>query len=76
MPSKYSSYKTAWRRLKQWEEKEAWKKVLNGLVGIGYSTGRLSLSEASIDSTTIEAKKGANSLALMVTRARRVARFT
>jgi len=76
MPSKYRSYKTAWRRLDQWEEKEAWKKVLNGVVGISYSTGRLSLSEASIDSTTIEAKKGGNSLGLMVTRARRVARFT
>jgi hypothetical protein len=35
-----------------------WKKVLHRLVGIGYSTGRLSLREVSIDSTTIEAKKG------------------
>lgn len=75
MPTKYGSYKTAWRRLKQWAEKEVWKKVLNRLIGRGYSTGRLSLKEVSIDSTTVEAKKGGSSSVLMDIREGREARF-
>ncbi len=31
MPSKYGSYKTVWRRLKMWKEKDVWKRLLNRL---------------------------------------------
>ncbi|MEE9585635.1 MAG: transposase [Nitrososphaerales archaeon] len=67
MPSKYGSYKTVWRRLKKWEKKDVWKRVLDSLITRRYSSGKLSLAEVAVDSTTVEAKKGGSSSVSMDT---------
>jgi transposase len=46
---KYGSYKTAWRRLK---EMDVWESIFKTLASMR------DLSTVSIDSTTVEAKKG------------------
>jgi hypothetical protein len=35
-----------------------WSKVLEALIAIGYSTGRLRLDRVAVDSTTVKACKG------------------
>ena len=35
-----------------------WSKVLEALIAMGYSTGRLSLDKVAVDSTTVKAGKG------------------
>jgi hypothetical protein len=52
MPVKYGSYKTAWRRLKRWEEMGVWDSIFKTLASMR------GLSRVSVDSTTVEAKKG------------------
>jgi transposase len=52
MPVKYGSYKTAWRRLKRWEEMGVWDSIFKTLASMR------DLSRVSVDSTTVEAKKG------------------
>jgi transposase len=52
MPVKYGSYKTAWRRLKKWEEMGVWESIFKTLASMR------GLSRVSVDSTTVEAKKG------------------
>jgi transposase len=52
MPVGYGSYKTAWRRLKRWEEMGIWDSIFKTLASIR------DLSRVSVDSTTVEAKKG------------------
>jgi transposase len=52
MPAEYGSYKTAWRRLKKWEEMGVWESIFKALVSMR------GLSRVSVDSTTVEAKKG------------------
>ena len=52
MPIKYGSYKTAWRRLKKWEEMGVWESIFKTLASMR------DLSRISVDSTTVEAKKG------------------
>ncbi|MEM2179055.1 MAG: transposase [Candidatus Methanomethylicaceae archaeon] len=54
MPLIYGSYKTAWRRLKKWQEKGIWDKIFNYLA---FSRNPKAIS---IDSSIIEAKKGEN----------------
>ncbi|MEM2668243.1 MAG: hypothetical protein QXE60_05705 [Candidatus Methanomethylicaceae archaeon] len=54
MPIKYGSYVTAWRRLKKWQEEGIWERIFNSLVSIRNPKA------ISIDSSTIEAKKGEN----------------
>jgi transposase len=49
MPVKYGSYKTAWRRLK---EMGVWESIFKTLASIR------DYSRVSVDSTTVEAKKG------------------
>jgi transposase len=50
---KYGSYnKTAWRRLKKWEEMGVWESIFKTLASMR------DLSRVSVDSTTVEAKKG------------------
>lgn len=75
MPSKYGSYKTVWRRLKMWEEIDVWKRVLDSLITRRYSSGKLSLAEVAVDSTTVEAKKGGSSSVSMDTRGGKEVRF-
>jgi transposase len=49
---KYGSYKTAWRRLKKWEEMGVWESIFKTLASMR------GLSRVSVDSTTVESKKG------------------
>jgi transposase len=49
---KYGSYMTAWRRLKKWEEMGVWESIFKTLASMR------DLSRVSVDSTTVEAKKG------------------
>jgi len=48
----YGSYKTAWRRLRRWEEMGVWDSIFKTLASMR------GLSRVSVDSTTVEAKKG------------------
>jgi hypothetical protein len=53
MPLEYGSYKTSWRRLKRWQdEEEVWDRILKELASI------VEHKEVSVDSSTVEAKKG------------------
>jgi len=52
MPVKYGSYKTAWRRLRKWEEMGVWESIFKALASMR------DLSRVSVDSTTVEAKRG------------------
>ncbi|MEM2174304.1 MAG: transposase [Candidatus Micrarchaeia archaeon] len=54
MPLIYGSYKTAWRRLKKWQEEGIWERIFNFLSSIRNSEA------IAIDSSTVEAKKGEN----------------
>jgi len=68
LPEEYGDDSTANRRLIRWEREGVWKRIMNALVSDGYSRGRLSIDNLSIDSDTIPAKKGASLLATTVTR--------
>ena len=70
----YGDDVTAWRRLKEWEEKGVWKRIMDALVAKGYSTDLVDMDSLSIDSDTIPAKKGESLLALMATRRSRARR--
>ena len=61
MPKRYGHYSTAFRRLKRWREEGVWSRMLKALMGIGYSKGKLSLEEISVDRTTVEVRKGGSS---------------
>ena len=58
MPRRHCHPTTAWRRLKELEEKGIWKRALQGLLNKGYESGRLKLESIAIDATTIEAERG------------------
>jgi transposase len=58
MPKRYGHYSTAWRRLKRWEREGVWSKIVEALASKGCSMGKLKLDRVSVDSTTIEARKG------------------
>lgn len=64
LPKEYGDDVTAWRRLKRWEKEGVWKRIMDTLLSDGYSEGKLSISNLSIDSDTIPAKKG-ESLSVM-----------
>jgi hypothetical protein len=49
---KYGSYKTALKRLKNWQEEGIWNRIFKALASIR------SHNRAVIDSSTIEAKNG------------------
>jgi transposase len=61
MPKRYGHYSTAWRRLKRWEREGVWSKIVEALASKGYSMGKLRLDRVSVDSTTVEARKGGSS---------------
>jgi len=52
MPVRYGSYKTAWKRLKRWQKEGVWERVFKALASMR------SCERVSVDSSTIEAKKG------------------
>ena len=67
MPERYGSYKTAWRRLKEWQVRGVWKELWGHLLDWGYEEGKLSLEGVGVDATTVEAKKGGKRWASTVT---------
>jgi transposase len=52
MPLEYGSYKTAWRRLKKWQEMGIWDSIFKALASLREH------GMVSVDSSTVEAKKG------------------
>ncbi len=52
MPIEYGSYKTAWKRLKKWQDGGVWDRMLKALASVR-GHGRV-----AVDSSTVEAKKG------------------
>jgi len=52
MPVGYGSYKTAWRRLRRWEEMGIWDGIFKALASMRDH------SRVSVDSTTVKARKG------------------
>ena len=58
LPNEYGDDSTANRRLRRWEEQGVWKRVMDALISDGYTDGRLSIDDLSVDSDTIPAKKG------------------
>jgi transposase len=68
MPSKYGSHKTVWERHKKWSEKGVWKRIMDSLVSHGYQTGLINADDLSVDSSTVQAKKGGKKSALTATR--------
>jgi len=76
LPEEYGDDVTAWRRLRDWEELEVWKRIMDALVARGYSMEIVDMDSLSIDSDTIPAKKGGLLLALMATRESRERRST
>jgi transposase len=58
-PARYGSYKTCWDRFRKWSVMGVWSKILEALISMGYSTGKLSLDKATVDSTTVKAGRGA-----------------
>jgi transposase len=52
MPLEYGSYKTAWRRLKRWQDEGVLDRILKELASIREH------EKVSVDSSTVEAKKG------------------
>jgi transposase len=47
MPIKYGSYKTAWRRLKKWQDEGVWDKILKELASIGSMERLLQIARLS-----------------------------
>ncbi len=76
LPKEYGDDVTAWRRLKEWEEKSVWKGIMDVLVAKGYSREIVDMDSLSFDSDTIPAKKGEGLLASTVTRRSRARRYT
>jgi transposase len=52
IPLEYGSYKTAWRRLKKWQDEGVWDRVFKALASIREH------GMVAVDSSTVEAKKG------------------
>lgn len=55
MPAAYGSHKTAWRRLKQWEQAGVWKRLWRECLHEAYRLGDVELTEAALDSSTVAA---------------------
>jgi len=58
MPKEYGSHKTAWRRLKEWQERGVWEGLWQRLLELVYQVGRLKLGAVAIDATTVDARTG------------------
>jgi transposase len=68
MPRAYGSPVTAWRRLKNWQERGVWGRIMQQLKNAVYRAAKISIDSVSIDSKTIVAKKGENASATTGTR--------
>jgi transposase len=58
MPIRHGHYSTAFRRLKRWQGEGVWSRMLEALMGMGHSKGKLCPEVVAVDGTTIEAGKG------------------
>jgi transposase len=52
MPLEYGSYKTAWKRLKKWQDEGVWDRILRALASIREH------EVVAVGSSAVEAKKG------------------
>ncbi len=68
MPRCYGSYVTAWRRLKRWSEEGVWERIFISIRDIAFRSDNLDLDVVAIDSSFVEAKKGARMSNTMGTR--------
>ena len=68
LPEEYGDDVTAWRRLRDWDEKGVRKRIMDALISRGYSMDVLDMDALSVDSDTIPAKKGETWSVLTVTR--------
>ncbi|MDH5462773.1 MAG: transposase [Nitrosopumilus sp.] len=59
MPEKYGDDSAAHRRLQNWQERNAWKKILSGIMKSAHKANKTNLQKISVDSTSIPAKKEA-----------------
>jgi len=76
MSAVYGSQKTAWRRLKQWEQAGVWERLWRESLNEAYRSGELEPTEAALDSSTVAAKKGARASATTGSRRSRGRRST
>jgi len=58
LPPEYSSPVTCWRRLKTWQERGVWARILRVLLGQLHKRGRLKLSHSYLDASFAPAKRG------------------
>ena len=76
VPRKYGDDSTANRRLRRWEKLGVWERIMDALIDEGYGKGDIKIDEISIDSSTVAARKGGSSSAMMVTTGRKGRRYT
>jgi hypothetical protein len=50
-------HKTCWGRFRRWSVIGVCSKVLEALIAMGYSNGKLRLDKVAVDSTTVKACK-------------------
>ena len=62
LPRPYGSPVTCWRRLKAWQERGVWARILRVLLGQLHKRGRLKLSHSYLDASFAPAKRGARAL--------------
>jgi transposase len=55
MPLEFGSYRTAWRRLRRWQDEGVWDRIFRVLSSIREH------GIVSVDSSTVEAKRGRGS---------------
>ena len=59
MPEKYGDDSTANLRLRKWQQKRIWKKILRCAIKSAHKQSKINLRHISVDSSSISAKKGA-----------------
>lgn len=59
LPPTYGSPVTAWRRLRQWEERGVWDRIWRTLLGTLDAADKLDWAQAFLDGSFVPAKKGA-----------------
>ena len=59
MPKRYGDDSTANLRLRQWQQKGVWKKVLKSAIQSAHRSGKINLQNISVGSSSIPSKKGA-----------------
>jgi transposase len=63
LPPEYGSPVTCWRRLKTWQERGVWTKVLRVLLGQWHKRGRLKRTHSYLDGSSAPVTRGALALA-------------